>query len=80
MDNPFEEIISKLNLLEKKLSERSSAEPAAEIIDRRELQRRLGISEPTVISMVKKKKIPQINLGSSVRYNWNKVLDSLNKK
>jgi excisionase family DNA binding protein len=50
-----------------------------EIIDRGELCKRLGISEPTAIRWEQKKKIPCFRIGSSVRYNWQKVLQSLEK-
>ena len=48
-----------------------------EIIDRKELRRRLNITEPTVMRWEKRKKIPVIRIGSSVRYNWSAVVKSL---
>lgn len=48
-----------------------------EIIDTRELCSRLGITEPTVIRWRKKGKIPFIQIGSSVRFNYHKVLEAL---
>lgn len=51
-----------------------------EIIDRNELCRRLNITEPTVIRWEKKNKIPRIEIGSAIRYDWNKVLTSLERK
>ena len=50
-----------------------------EIIDRKELAKRLNITEPTIIRWEKKKKIPAIRIGSSVRYNWKGVIKSLEK-
>ena len=79
IENPFQTILVELNSVKRMLYALQGTEPAVEIIDRQELMKRLHISEPTVISLVRKKKIPQINLGSSCRYDWNKVLQSLQK-
>ena len=82
MLNPFDVIIEKLNLLESKLSETNTGEivPAAEIIDRTELCKRLAITEPTAIRWEKKGKIPCFRIGSSVRYNWHTVIETLEGK
>ena len=48
-----------------------------EIIDRGELSKRLGVTPVTIIRLEKKKKIPSIRLGSSVRYNWPRVIEAL---
>jgi len=53
--------------------------PQAEIISRDELCKRLAITEPTVIRWEKKGKIPALRIGSNVRYNWHKVIESLSK-
>jgi excisionase family DNA binding protein len=50
---------------------------AIEIIDRSELCKRLNITEPTVIRMEKRGDLPVIRAGSSVRYNWPKVIEAL---
>jgi hypothetical protein len=50
-----------------------------EIIDRKELCHRLDITEPTVIRLEKKKKIPVMRLGSTIRYNWKAVVKQLEK-
>jgi excisionase family DNA binding protein len=55
-------------------------ESKIEIIDRTELCKRLAITEPTAIRWEKKKKIPAIRIGSSVRYNWHSVVNNLEKK
>ncbi|RYE54768.1 MAG: hypothetical protein EOP48_11595 [Sphingobacteriales bacterium] len=55
----------------------TTPERKPEIIDREELCKRLNITEPTAIRHEKKGKIPRIEIGSSVRYDWNKVLESL---
>ena len=81
MSNQFNEIIEKLNDLESKFAESNTvvSVPAAEIIDRAELCKRLSITEPTVIRWEKKSKIPCFRIGSCVRYNWQTVLDVLEK-
>jgi len=55
----------------------NTAAPAIEIIDRAELQRRLGVAEPTVIRYEKRGIIPRIEMGGSVRYNWPAVVEAL---
>jgi hypothetical protein len=51
-----------------------------EIISRDELCKRLNISPPTAIRWSKKKLIPCFRIGSSIRYNWPKVIEALEKK
>lgn len=80
MDNPFALIFEKLTEIDKKVSIQQPIEPAAEIIDRKELMRRLKISEPTAIMWERKKKIPSFKIGSAIRYNWHKVLKALEGK
>lgn len=81
--NPFVEIVERLERIENKLLQitpvKSSSEEDGQIIDTKELCRRLGISKPTVIRYVKRKKIPAIKIGNSVRYNWSKVIKALEK-
>jgi hypothetical protein len=50
------------------------------IVDTAEICRRLGITEPTAIRYRKKGKIPFFTIGSAIRYNWQKVLESLEGK
>jgi len=82
MTNPFQEIIEKLNGLEAKIigTNDSPTTPKPEIIDRDELCRRLDLTEPTVIRWEKKGAIPSMRIGSSVRYNWPSVVESLENK
>lgn len=49
-------------------------------IDRAELCKRLNVSEPTIISMERKNKIPVMYLGKLARYNWYRVVEALEKK
>lgn len=79
MQNPFDVIINRLNEIDEKLSVTNTIPPAQniEIIDRVELRKRLDITEPTAIRWEKKGRIPSFRIGSSVRYNWPKVVASL---
>lgn len=62
--------------------ERSSTQSniLPEIIDTKELLLRLGLSEPTVIRYRQKGVIPFLQVGSAIRYDYQKVLDALEKK
>lgn len=48
-----------------------------EIIDTKELEKRLNITVPTIIRWKQKGKIPFIQIGSSIRFDWHKVLAAL---
>ncbi len=78
MSNPFEEILQELSEIKETVSIiRTSPAPQIEIIDRAELLKRLAITEPTVIRYGKAGKIPEIRIGSNVRYNWFEVVKAL---
>jgi len=49
-------------------------------IDSRELMKRLGISEPTLIRMRKRKEIPFLVVCGHYRYLWFDVLNALQSK
>lgn len=49
-------------------------------INRKELIRRLGSSAPTIIRLEKKGVIPVLRLGGKVLYDWNKVMESLERQ
>lgn len=81
MLNPYEVIFQELQEIKEALQKNNTPQTGpAEIIDRTELQKRLGISEPTLINYVKKGKIPQIKIGANCRYNWQKVVAALDRK
>lgn len=82
MQNPFDVINEKLDRLESRFFETKSTipSPPPEIIDRKELRVRLGITEPTIIRWEKKGKIPSFRIGSNVRYNWQTVINALEEK
>jgi hypothetical protein len=52
-------------------------ETPSEIIDRKELMRRLKISEPFAIECGRNGTIPEIRRGRWIRYNWPAVIKSL---
>lgn len=79
MQNPFEEIVQELQSIKAALSElkTSDTQTPIEIIDRKELMKRLRITEPTVIIWGRKGKIPELRIGANVRYNWPAVVKAL---
>lgn len=79
MDNPFDIILSELNQIKEAFINMPKVEaaPPPEIIDTMELCKRLDITEPTAIKWRGKKKLPFFRVGNSVRYNWPKVISSL---
>jgi excisionase family DNA binding protein len=79
MSNPFETISEQLKDILERLNNISANPPpgAVEIITQDELCKRLMISKPTIIRWAKKKKIPLIRIGRSVRFNWQKVIEAL---
>ena len=58
----------------------TTATAAKEIIDTKELIKRLNITGPTVIRMRKRKALPFIQIGTSIRYEWDAVLKALENK
>lgn len=80
MYNPFDEILQELREMKDTISIiRSSPAQQIEVIDRPELLKRLGITEPTAIRWGKRGVIPEIRIGSNVRYNWPAVVKALEK-
>lgn len=77
--NPFEEIIDELSEIRELCSVLKSPvlPPDPEIINTDELCRRLALSEPTVIQMMKRRQIPYFKAGTAVRYNWPSVVAAL---
>lgn len=78
MENPFDAILAKLEEIERKIivSKANGIDPV-EIINREELMKRLEITEPTAITWGKRGKIPEMRIGSNVRYNWYSVVRTL---
>ena len=79
MINPFDVIYNEIQDLKEKISTLGQITTTSppEIIDRNELCKRLNITEPTCIRWEKKGLLPSFRIGSSVRYNWQKVIDTL---
>lgn len=81
MYNPFETILQELVQIKEAIATiQTSSAPTIEIIDRPELLKRLAITEPTAIRWGQKGKIPEIRIGSNIRYNWPEVVASLEKQ
>ena len=62
--------------------EKPSIQAAAnieEIIDTKQLCKKLNITEPTIIRWRKKGKIPFLLIGDSIRYDWHAVLKAITK-
>jgi excisionase family DNA binding protein len=80
--NPFDVIIERIYSLECKFDQAciKPEVPNTEIIGRKELCKRLNISEPTAIRWANKGSIPSFTIGSSIRYNWPKVIEALEAK
>lgn len=77
MENPFEEILRELAAIREEMKNPLAEKTITEIIDRKELCQRLALTEPTIINWTKRGKIPQIKIGSAIRYDWIDVLEKL---
>lgn len=78
MENPFDILRGEVAQLRELIAAIPTQVRPPEIIDRSELQRRLGITEPTVIKFVRNGRIPEIKLGAGIcRYNWPDVVEAL---
>jgi len=82
MTNPFDIILERLERIESLITAENHLPPAEaiEIIDRKELCKRLDISIPTLSNMEKRKEIPFFKMGSNRKYNWLKVVAALEKQ
>ena len=83
MTNPFEEITSRLERIESLLNNEQAALPIIRQIEKpittAELCSFLGITEPTVIRLRKRGKIPFLQIGGSIRYDKAGVVQALEK-
>jgi len=81
MDNPFQIFSDQLaeikDLLQKLLDQRDFK---TEIIDVSELASRLSVTRQTVMRWHKQGRIPFIQEGSIIRYNYPKVIEALEKQ
>ena len=82
MLNPFEEISAQIEEIKNLLSNSTSIvhAPLEQPVTTNELCEFLRISEPTLIRLKKKRKIPFIEIGGSVRYDKAAVVKALEKK
>lgn len=70
-------LLNRIERLEKILTEREPIKE--ELIDRKELCKRLSVSAPTIIKMEKKGQLPSSRKGRRVFYDYNKVKEALEK-
>lgn len=72
--NPYEHLIRKIDSLIKTVNELSlrleNKEKEIEIIDRRELAKRLSVTQRTILNIEARGVIKPIRFGRVVRYNW----------
>jgi excisionase family DNA binding protein len=88
MVNPFEEIVERLERMEKMLAELviNAVKPVTAalnqniVVTTKQLCKYLDITQPTVIRYRKKGRIPFFYIGSAVRFNLHDVIKSLEKK
>lgn len=87
MYNPFEEIVQRLNSIEDLLKNIGveglsdfNNKKEADIISGEELCKKLGLTIQTLIRWRQKGKVPFLQIGSSIRYDLNKVIEALEKK
>lgn len=84
MDNPFDEIIKRLERIELLIGSNDTSPTAPEVkskpVTTKELCEFLAITEPTVIRWRRKGKIPFFTIGSAIRFDLDKVLKALEKK
>jgi hypothetical protein len=82
MDNPFELILQELRDIKEHLSVAppGTAITPAEIINEETLCKRLNITLPTASRWRKRNRLPFMQLGSSIRYNWPQVVAVLENK
>lgn len=78
--NPFEIILQQLAEIKEALPKPGEDREPIEVIDRKQLMQRLSITEPTAIRWGKRGRIPELRIGSNVRYNWPEVVAALNEK
>ncbi len=77
-NNPFDQIFVELAEIKETINIiRTVPDKQIEIIDRKELLKRLSITEPTAIRWGKRGIIPEIHIGSNIRYNWPAVVKAL---
>lgn len=80
MENPFNEIVERLSAIESKINALNPPAQPIEIINRVELCRRLGITQPTAAAQEKRGDLPSFRIGINVRYNWQDVVETLGVK
>lgn len=75
--NPFEQIANELSSIKGQLAEITELKPQAEIISDKTLCERLEVTRQTIGRWRKQNRIPFIQIGSVIRYDFNKVVEAL---
>ena len=75
--NPFQSIFEKLESIEREVLN-NRLQPIkhpqnVELVDRKELAKRLMMTERSIINLENRGEIKRIKFGKSVRYNWEKI-------
>ena len=76
-NNPFEQIANELNSIKSHLADLTEPTLQAEIISDKTLCERLEVTRQTLGRWRKQNRIPFIQIGSVIRYDFNKVIIAL---
>lgn len=81
MPAAIEQLQATVETLHEEIKQLRKEQPANEPpIDGKEIRKRLGISEPTLIRLRKRKEIPFLEVCGHYRYVWNDVISALQQK
>lgn len=75
--NPFEHLADELSSIKSQLEELTELKPKAEIISDKTLSERLEVTRQTLGRWRNQGRIPFIQVGSIIRYDYNKVIQAL---
>lgn len=80
--NPFDDIVARLERIESLLTQNQPSQDGPMIkaekpLSTKELCLFLGVSEPTLIKMRKRRRIPFLQIGGLIRYDKNAVVKAL---
>lgn len=84
MQNPFEDIVKRLEAIEQLLSiavkQGTPERQDDEYLTEEQVCKRFGITRPTIRKWSKEHKIKVLRFGTSKRYNWQELLLKLEKQ
>jgi excisionase family DNA binding protein len=81
---PLDQLLERVRVIVKEeietiASKQVDSQPEIKIVDGKELCKFLNITAPTLIRMRKRKSIPFIKAGRTIRYDIHKVMNALKK-